>query len=70
MFGSGAPMSPILDVPLGVVDTPPVAQRMGSPDPNPPPPLGGQEQHQDAREVQMLIVEARKFFVIFSPPTE
>lgn len=69
MFGLGAPISPIPDVPLGVVDTHHVAQQIGSLDPNPPPPLGGQEQHQDAHEAQMLDVEARKFFVIFLPPT-
>jgi len=64
MFGLGAPMSPILDVPLGVVNIHHVAQQMGLPAPNPPPPLGVKEQHQDARDAQMLDVEAWKGFMI------
>ena len=60
MFELGAPISPILDVSLGVGNIHHVAQQMGSPDPNPSPPLGAQEQHQDAQDAQMLDVEACK----------
>lgn len=53
----GRPNSPTLDVPLGALDTPLVAKHIGLVDPNPPPPLGGQEEVQDSCKAQMLDIE-------------
>ena len=57
MFGSSAPISPALEVCPTVVDAILITMQFGSPDPNQPPPVGIQEQHQDASYAWMIDVE-------------